>query len=443
MGMIAGAAGFLIWVLINAIYAIPAADDFCYGYGAQLRGVVQNVVHEYFNWGGRFSATIIMGAFAVSSELLLKHTYLVPLTVLLLNLLAARHLFQTMEISNKAVFLFFFAMLIATFRMRDSMFWLAGAATYGVACAIFLVLVAEEYRIFVRAFAPSRARVAVLSVAAFILSGFNETVMLAHISLLLPLCAFCFVRKQGRVVAWILAAAIIGGAISALAPGNFIRPSHLTSHPSLFLAAWTALKIVGAKYLISFVLSLLLFRLVLALFPAPQQTGFSSRQVTAFSVFMFFALWGSIFARTYALNEIGPERTRTIDYMLINGAAFIIACQWSAQRAAAAKGVSRILVGSVSGVLILVLVSFVAVPQHTWQSWVSSTSAGMDLRRLMDDRFALVRQGGSDSFEVAAYTYEPRPINFFGDIKPDPKEWENMCFSQYFGIKEIRTKSAP
>lgn len=432
---------FLLWIFWNAFHAIPSADDFCYGFGARTRGIFQNVVTEYMTWGGRYTPAFLIGAFAASDKVLLHYYAVVPIFILIVNFLAVRHFLSTMNIKSGAFTLLFFVMLLATFRVRESLFWLAGGATYGIACALFLALIAEELRIFRGSFPLSDKRLAALSLGSLLLASFNETVMLAHIAMLLPLTLYCFAKKSNKAVAWMLAAAIIGALISGLAPGNFLRAATAPQHVNVLLAAANALLLIFSKYLAPLLVSVLLFFCLLALFKPRREDELPSRIIFGALIFLFFALWASIFARTFTLNDLGPERARTIDFMLVNVAAFLIALHLHARHhftgTARRKSVIAVVLWLSMAAVALCLVFY---PSRTWRPVIEGMQAAADLKALTAARFDVAKKAQGTALEVTGYTHEPRPITFFNDIKANPAEWENACFSQYFELKEVRLK---
>ncbi|WP_211462603.1 DUF6056 family protein [Collimonas silvisoli] len=443
-GVLAIGAIFLLWIFWNAFHAIPSADDFCYGFGARSRGVFQNVVTEYLTWGGRYTPAFLIGAFAVSDQVLLRHYYVVPLLILALNFMAARHFLSVAGIKSGAFVLLFFVMLMATFRMRESLFWLAGGATYGVSCALFLTLIAEELRIFRGNLVISKKRIALLSLASVFLASFNETVMLAHIALLFPLTIYCISQKANKAVVFILVAAIIGAIISAAAPGNFLRAATMPQHINVLLAAWSALRLILLKYVASFLVSLLLFYCFFAIIRPRKEIEFSRRFIFGFSTFLFLALWASIFARTFVLNDLGPERARTIDYMLVNVLAFLIATHLHTQRRAINMAKRKsVMAGTLFVGTVALIMSFIFLPNHTWRPIVTGIAASAELKSVMSARFDAAKQAKGKVLEAAGYTKEPKPITFFNEIKTNPKEWENVCFAQYFELTEVRLKPKP
>jgi hypothetical protein len=428
--------------LWNAVLAIPAVDDFCYGAGAHERGVIQNVVIEYFTWGGRYSAAFLISAFAGADTLLFHYYYLVPLTILALNLLAVRHFLSSVDLKTKTILLLFFVILMTTFRMRESLFWLSGGATYGVSCAIFLTLIAEEWRIFTGAVQLRWKRTLVLSIASILLVSFNEAVMLAHVTLLFPLVVVAVATKNNRAVAWILAATIVGTLISGLAPGNFLRAGLTPHNTNVLVAAWVSFKLLAIKYALPTLVSILMFRCLLWFCRVRRDFAFTRNQAFAFCLFLLLALWASIFARAYALNELGPERARTIDFLLVNLIGFFVATQLYQRSRARSENQSRpVLAGLISCALVATIAGAVFAPQQTWRPLLDGMQESVRLRDLITARLNLAGSARGQALVVDAYIQDQKPITFFNDIKEDPKQWENSCFAKYFDLKEVRTRN--
>jgi len=439
MGALSGA--FLCWILWNVFLSVPAADDFCYGAGAHLRGVLQNVVVEYFTWGGRYTSALLISAFAGADALLLHHYYIVPLVILALNFFAVRHFLSGVKLKTGAMLLFFFVMLMATFRMRESLFWLSGAATYGVACALFLVLITEEWRQFIGAVQLNWQRTLLLSLASVLLASFNETVMLAHITLLFPLLCVALATKKNRAISWVMAAAIAGALISGLAPGNFLRAGLTPHNTSILLAAWTSLLLLLKKCVLPMLVSVILFSCIFWMCRIRRQFTFTRNQAFGFCVFLFLALWASIFARAYVLNELGPERARTIDFLLVNLIGFFLATQLYQRGRAIAEEQSRpVIAGMMTCALVATLAGLIFASSQTWKPLVDDMQESARLRNLMSARQELVSNAKGQMLVVEAYKQDEKPITFFNDIKADPKQWENGCYASYFGLKEISTR---
>lgn len=90
------------WLIWNTTNAFPAVDDFCYGARANRDGILGSVASEYMSWGGRYTATLLISAFASSREILLNGYFLAPLAILAANFLAVSHFLNKTGIPTKA-----------------------------------------------------------------------------------------------------------------------------------------------------------------------------------------------------------------------------------------------------------------------------------------------------------------------------------------------------
>ncbi len=109
---------FLLWLVFNALNAVPSVDDFCYGYGEHVHGLVGNVIDIYHHWSGRYLSTFLISGFAGSAHLLLQHYYAVPFFILLLNLIATIHFVRAFAQSRFFMVLGFFVLLMTFFQLR-------------------------------------------------------------------------------------------------------------------------------------------------------------------------------------------------------------------------------------------------------------------------------------------------------------------------------------
>jgi hypothetical protein len=215
-------------------------------------------------------------------------------------------------------------------------------------------------------------------------------------------------------------------------------------HINVLLAAGISLRLILVKYVASFLVSLLLFYCISAIIKPRREIELSPRFIATFSVFLFLALWASIFARTFVLNDLGPERARTIDFMLVNVLAFLIATQLHARnRSPNTAKRKSVMAGTLLVTVVVATLSFAFYPNRTWGPIVDGIAASADLKSVMSARFDAAKQAKGRSLEVVGYTHEPKPITFFNEIKASPAEWENVCFSQYFGLTEVRLKTKP
>ncbi|HWU33803.1 MAG TPA: DUF6056 family protein [Methylovorus sp.] len=437
---------FLNWLLWSAWNAVPSVDDFCYGYGGKVYGMFGNVVQIYHDWSGRYVSTFLISAFAGSNDLLLKHYYAVPLFILLLNLAAVIHFVRAFAQLRVFMVLGLFVPLMAFFQLRQSLFWLSGGATYGVACGLFLLIITEALKIYTHKASPTATRISLMSLGALLLAGCNEGAMLANIALLVPLTLMTYLHDHNKRMGWVLLAAIIGALISGLAPGNFVRAALMTHKLDFIQAAWLGLELIIRRYLLAFLALVVLWRIFMELFPFKTPlTMLSRRQTIIITLALFVALWAGIFARAYIKGDLGPSRTRTQDFMLIIVMAFFLA-RFSYLQYLATSGDARLSwqrtygIAAVTIVIIGLITTFITYPHKSWKDVMLQVQASRHLHAFMEHRFATALASTNSKLEVPAYPSHLAPITFFRDITADPEHWENRCFADYFQLPEVVTK---
>jgi uncharacterized membrane-anchored protein YitT (DUF2179 family) len=437
---------FLLWLVFNALNAVPSVDDFCYGYGEHVHGLVGNVIDIYHHWSGRYLSTFLISGFAGSAHLLLQHYYAVPFFILLLNLIATIHFVRAFAQSRFFMVLGFFVLLMTFFQLRQSLFWLSGGATYGVACGLFLLLITETVKVYTNQAVLTPARVGLMSCGALLLAGCNEGAMLANIAFLGSLTLAYYLREHDKRLGWVLLAAIIGGLIAGLAPGNFLRAALMPDKANILQAAWLALDLIIRRYLFAFLALVVLWRIFMELFPFKNRLSRISRPDTiTIAIVLFAALWAGIFARAYIMGDLGPSRTKTQDFMLIIVMAFFIArftyLNYLAQPDQPGLSWQRTYgIAAITVLMIGLLATFITYPHKSWREVIVQVQASQDLHSFMQQRFATAQASTDGKLQVSAYSRHLLPITFFSDITADPTHWENRCFSDYFQLREVVTK---
>lgn len=439
----------LAWIGFNTINAFPSVDDFCYGARAIEEGLIQSVSTEYSSWSGRYSATFFMSAFAGSSALL-KAYFLVPLTILIANLFAAYHFLTKFSVCDKAYKFVFFMALISVFSFRESVFWLAGGFTYGLASAIFLVLIAQELNILFDCLAnkrnPSLKKTIVLCATSLLLAGFNETVMVAHIALLGQIFLFLTYKKRQSSTLYIIGAmlfsAIAGALIVKYAPGISARATNL-AEPNLMRSIGKSFGWIFERYTHIFLISWLLFYSSLIVFSPQRKTALEKKEFFITIIFLFFTLWAALFTRAYALNGSGPSRTHGIDLLLVSLIAFFAA--WHAYQdnkdAVFQSRKLKPIFMSFAGIFITIIILRPGADNLSFAETLKSFKYSRPLKEFMLSRFKQAQLEKSKSLEVADFPNKNRSVTFFDDIQPDSKDWRNICFANYFQLIDVRLKN--
>lgn len=445
------ASTYFVWLLWNLFYAIPSVDDFCYGYGGHIHGVFGNVAVIYKEWSGRYLATFIITLFAYFEHVLLNYYYLVPLSILLLNMYAIRYFLHAFSEKRVIVWLGVFALLMAFFQVRQSLYWLSGGATYGLACRIFLLLMAEEFKVFAGKVPLTASRIAAIILGTILLAGSNEGAALGHLALLGPLALMHYAYTKEKRVFYLLLGAVVGVLIAGLAPGNFARLSVMHEHIGFLSASWNALILIGKRYFLLLGVLVVMLYILMRLFPVSSRQNLTSASqslstphVIAFTVCIFFALWAGAFVRVYIMGDLGPSRTRTQDFMLVILIAFGIASYINAKRTVSKDEQRPISLSMVLGMKVIIILStwllsaFTLYPYQSWRQLITITKSSAELHQFMKVRFSQVSNAKGKALEVPEYPVKKlMPITFFSDITYDEKKWENICFSSYFGMKSI------
>lgn len=437
----------LAWIAWNARNAFPSVDDFCYAARAMKEGVLRSVQIEYTSWGGRYSATFLLSAFGQSRDLLLHRYYIVPLSVLLLNFLACAWLLRTFLIRPAAYLMPFFMVVLGMFSFRETIFWLAGAYTYGIAFALLIVLVTEEMRILADCLAfnppPSWLRITVLSSASIVLAGFNETIMLAHIALLLALGCACLIAPKGGShalrVAAVLGSAVLGAWIVRHAPGNLARTSTLAA-PQLLPAIAHSLQWILERYILSFFITALLFYSSLLIYRPQAKIILDRTGARLAAGMLFFGLWAAMFARAYVLGDAGPARSQAVDNLLVSLLAFFTAWHVYTCDPEAARQGRRLapILFSFVGLFLFCFMLRTGPDGLPLREVLGNMRYSRPLKAFMDERMKRAQTAGGQALALPDYPNKTRPVNYFDDIQQDPGDWRNACFASYFGLPEVR-----
>lgn len=438
----AGVIGALAALVLASLLAWPAADDFCYGARALTMGAWGSTVQEYFNWGGRYSATFLMTAFGGNPWLMLHGYALVGLGIFLSLMVAGMMLLRRLHVLSGAIALQVVAILLLALSWRETVYWLAGGFTYGLGLAAWLA-VASAY--FVAR--PGVGLWGVGAVATFLLAGFNETLAVTNIGLLGLIGLWRWHEGRWRAFPWAVfgwgVIAVVGLATVYFAPGNAVRASQVVLEGSLPPSPLFAL---NALWMPLIHLETLLGMLVMlgALWviwqPKVLPVGPRTLPTWAIGVAVYLLVVLAMATRAYALHGVGPHRAYSVEIAVIwLGCVVVSARAYQAWLAPQLKGAATGWRWAAVLVLAVTLLGF----------------RGADWRPLRDDLVALARGGwGSSRMMAARYrtildsrgqplelpllppVYADAPVVMI-DLDASPADWKNACVAWYFGTGAI------
>ncbi|MDY7575617.1 DUF6056 family protein [Actimicrobium sp. CCI2.3] len=365
--------------------------------------------------------------------------------------MAARHFLIKFSIQDKTYHFVFFVALISCFSYRESIFWMAGGFTYGIAAAIFLFLIAQELLIFLDFMAnkknPALWKIGNLCLMTLILAGFNETVMVAHIALLGQLfIILAYQNWKSRVtcmIGAIMLTAVIGALIVKYAPGNLTRMNDMSSQ-NVMASATKSFGWIFERYTHIFIMTWLLFYSSLIVFYPRKPNKSENKYLLLIIAILFFTLWASLFTRAYVLNGSGPSRTHTIDFVILSLAAFIAALYIFNSNMEAVFQSRRLkpIFISFSCMFFVALILRPTADNISFLDTLVNLKYSKSLKTYMSARIQMAQNGRDTALSVDDLKDKSRPATYFDDIQKGSKDWRNVCFSNYFHLKEIRLKNS-
>lgn len=441
-------AGLIGWMLLHTLDAVPHADDFCYGVHVLKEGVLGNVAREYTSWGGRFSSTLLIGAFAAHPLWMSAYLFVTPLVILALLALSSYWFIAQLGIKSKAITLLFFIALVAGLHWWEVILWLTGGITYGVSLAIILYLVAYEINWYTQLRLPSLRQAAFLGALCLVLAGFNETIMVAHVAFL-ACCFFgCAFHQRSRPTLYafgiLLACALTGALIVALAPGNAIRASSFTGSGILIAPVKSVLWLID-QCGVALIVGALFFWCALHLFATPFKTPWNRSISWELVLFFSISTAAAIFTREYSQGGLGPWRAQSVDFFITTISSFFLALIFYEPNSTS-KWFSNFTMQTILLSLgVIICLALHPSPDSKW--WRTVVQMRLDSGFVKHFQIYLLQAYQHPGQSLLIPNYEnteahrrwgkPRTM-FLGDFTSDPHDWTNQCFSNYYQLPEMR-----
>ena len=204
----------VLWALIlaSSLFARVEADDYCFASLLQVTDPVGSLPVWYASWAGRFSQQLLHGAFAAAEPFGTRLG--VPL-LLGAGVLAWWYAFALWYSRRDALLLSLSlgAALVLCRPNDEPIFWLAGITSYWTPFVCIGLLIGTL----------RRRRTLLSALIAFFAVAFSET---GGALILLGLgLAFLFWKGERKRILLVLACALAGYLIMAVAPGNAVRKS--------------------------------------------------------------------------------------------------------------------------------------------------------------------------------------------------------------------------
>ena len=315
----------VLFMIINAFFIYPSADDFSYYTGAKELGFGEFQKWHYMNWGGRYIPNALLGSFsfdgigiwyyrtiAISIILGLFFSFIVFVKNVLTPLESVDKLYTSCVL--------FIGYTLSLYSIAQQFYWMPGSITYTLSCILCLLV----WSFFNKtnnwySFFP-------LLFGIFIINGSNEiSILMFNFSLILFIGFNVFMKRRINHFQYALVLfSFLFGAISLLAPGNSIRAEGVENSKSLIYSIprtinRSAILIFEHLYNILFV--------VIALLPILNKNAYlrlnihdERKKILALGIliFPFAVLLLGVFPSYWATGRIPPQRTiNTISFFFM------------------------------------------------------------------------------------------------------------------------------
>ena len=464
-------------VLLLSFYNVPSADDYTFGRAVQLwikengyhlpgmiKCAIQNSVHYYFNWQGRYSESFfasfmpdIFGSYWVWAIFI--YCFFSTVVVLLFRILAKS---LAGEEGKKTGVCIGVLVTIATIQNIpypvEAFFWFDGSMAYLFHHTLYLwmMILIVSYCIASDKKKGGKYLAGASLLAILVAGGNNVTAFASVLTLGTCLAVAIWKRKKQKIVIPFLCSAT-GFMVSYLSPGTRIRGGDMHTPVLLTIRkcfVWT-IKQYFLKWTFPVMLILLLF-LTPFLFRIIQEvlkkTDFQFPYPLLMAIGVVCAVSSMSSPSFYILGEPGPGRLKNVIYINYVIAMVLLygyvmgwfirkypktkiekniysicnKCCWQMKVAIVVAGIGLLCVGGFdrSGVSIEAvseLVSGEAAKYHTEET----------IRKEIYLNNQIVNA------EVEPYSVKPELL-FFDDITDDSDNWKNKGLAEFYGKNSVK-----
>ena len=203
----------VLFMIVNAFFIYPSADDFSYYTSAKELGFGEFQKWHYMNWGGRYIPNAVLGSFSFDGAGIWYYRVIAISIILGLFfsfMVFVKNVLNPLKMADKLYTscVLFIGYTLSLYSIAQQFYWMPGSITYTLSCIIWLLV----WSFFHKtnnwySFFP-------LLFAIFIINVFMKR-KINHFQYALILFSFLF------------------GAISLLAPGNGIRSEGFENTKSL------------------------------------------------------------------------------------------------------------------------------------------------------------------------------------------------------------------
>lgn len=470
-------AGFcllpFIWL---ARYCHPYLDDFQIPQHIDKQGIYHHVVDTYLEHSGRFSSslmTALLHPFRWGFDLN-AYKWAVVVVVVSLGLsvyvaahalLADRQLPARYRWAAGSVVLCLVLLWLPS--PTEAFYWLVSAQDYIGACIMGFLLLALISRLPANPH-PLRRRAlwGLTGILCFFTPAFSEMTACIALILALLLVPHWYRARVARGWWWLLGLAALGGALTLVAPGNFVRMNKSAETASIQpLHALFSTTVAVAYTLVNWIGTGILVPVTVLLLPvfqrlAQRRAAPALQRLTQYPLVWPLWLLGSLYA-TFALTYLSidrspPERCRNVLYIFFIVSWLLSVYGWIAWRVRHEKPAFQVA-GPVQALLAgLIVVSLWSDHDPTlnrinqnrglnavfaaYRDLFSGRAAQYD--REQRARYHRLTAPGPPDLVLPALTVQLESIHF-EEFSSNPHWWGNESFIATFDKRTMRIVNGP
>jgi len=433
----------VLFMIVNAFFIYPSADDFSYYTSAKELGFGEFQKWHYMNWGGRYIPNAVLGSFsfdgagiwyyrmiAISIVLGLFFSFM----VFVKNVLPPLELVDRLYISC----VLFIGYTLSLYSIAQQFYWMPGSITYTLSCIICLLV----WSFFNKtnnwySFFP-------LLFAIFIINGSNEiSILMFNFSLILFIGFNVFMkRKINHFQYALILFSFLFGAISLLAPGNGIRSEGFENTKSLI---YSIPRTINRSAILIFEHLYSILFIAIALLPLLNKNAYlklnipnERKKIFALGAFIFpfIILLLGVFPSYWATGKIPPQRAvNTISFFFMITMIFSLLFYYS--NFEINKKFIAFIKNKNIGILLLLLALF--FPPNYLKTAIRDLLSGKSytFSQNMKERINYIKSSPEEDIQVPTIEI---PSICAKELSEDKYHFYNSAYAKYYNKKSIVIK---
>ncbi len=443
-------------------YAYPSADDFCMATGVRDVGFFTHLTNHYVEWSGRYASNTFYAAYPLLFGLFDGYPLIAGVLITGLFVALAFALGSIFRMSPAHPLVLLVALgslclyLVGLRHSASSLYWMAGALSYQTSGIFLLFALGLAVRIHdrINTDRPLAGLVGVLLVVVFVGMGTNEINLVVMTAAMMA--AFVHALYQGSKPAlWagLLLFTLMCFALVYFAPGNAVRESTFplrhdwlrSIEGSLRMGGWSILAWLGVPVFI--VGSLLIPFAAHALARvSPRRFRTTGRGLVLIAAITFSIPLVLQFPAWWAMGGWPPPRSvDAIFFVFMLGWIVLLAGlglhYLPAPRMFNETGRFDSVPARALAALCLLFVLSLVINGRLNRAWYDLNELAAPLHAHLVHRHSLIDAAlarGEQAVLLPNYAAEFARSVYFNDIRADWRDWRNICYAQYFGLRAVQ-----